>query len=362
MKGQNHSDPSLYDERAMAMLGHELDNVLNGLLGMTRLLRESGLNPEQERWSRAIEQSGRQMHRLVACFRSGPGPSDREPLPCALPTDGIDLLEQALISHTPSALASGNRLLMTVEPDVPYTWHCDPCRLRQVIDNLLGNALKFTTAGEVRLHAARACPGSDRLRIRVLDSGPGIDPAVGNRIFEPWEQGHEDIRRDFGGSGLGLYICQLAAMAMGGTLSWSTPGSGGACFEACFPGMLRDEGEPPERAPRLLRRVHCVLHLREPLRGSVIGWLARLGVGWHDAGATTPPAASGGLLISVSELPVGADPPGPTLLLKPVHEGGRSCGDRSVAAPILGCNLGPALFGMVLEWWWVSDERRDSIP
>ena len=74
MKGRNHRNPSGRNERAMAMLGHELDNVLNGLLGMTQLLRESGLSPEQDRWSCAIEQSGRQMRRLVARFRSGAGP------------------------------------------------------------------------------------------------------------------------------------------------------------------------------------------------------------------------------------------------------------------------------------------------
>lgn len=360
MKGPDHSNPSSCSGRALAVLGHELDNVLNGLLGMTRLLRESGLNPEQERWSRAIEQSGCQLNRLVSNFRSGSGPADRVVLLRIVPTDGIDLLEQVLISHAPSAAASGNRLLLTVEPDVPGTWHCDPCRLRQVIDNLLGNALKFTAGGEVWLHAKRTHPGSDRLLIRVLDSGPGIDPAVGGRIFEPWEQGHEGIRQEFGGSGLGLYICQSAMAAMGGTLGWSTPASGGACFEACLPGMFREEGVASAPVPRLLQQIDCVLQLREPLRGSVAAWLARLGVRWQDADATTQSFDVGGLLVSVRELLATTDQPGPTLLLEPLTEGGSSCGGRSVAAPIVGCSLGPALFGMALEWLWVRNDKRDS--
>jgi hypothetical protein len=161
---------------------------------------------------------------------------------------------------------------------------------------------------------------------------------------------------------LGLYVCRAAVEAMGGTLSWSTPASGGACFEACLPGMLREEGVASARAPRLLREIHCVLQLREPLRGSVAGWLARLGVRWHDACAHAPPPGAGALLIGVSELEADAGQPGPTLLLKPVIEGGRLCGGKSVAAPILGCSLGPALFAMALEWLWVRNDKRDSVP
>ena len=362
MKGRNHRDPSLCSERAMAVLGHELDNVLNGLLGMMQLLRESGLSPEQDRWSRAIEQSGRQMHRLVSNFRPSPDQPERRPRPCPTTLDGIDLLEQVLISHAPSAAAHGNRLLLTVAPDVPEVWHCDPCLLRQVIDNLLGNALKFTAGGEVRLCAARAHQGMDRLRITVVDSGPGIDPAMGNRIFEAWEQGDERIRHTFGGSGLGLYICQSAVLAMGGTLRWSKPAAGGACFEVHLPGILREEQAVPAKAPGLLREVHCLLQLHEPLRGSVAGWLTRLGVGWRDAGATPFPEGPPRVLIAVSELAAGTDQPGPTLLLKPLDGSAGPAGGTSVAAPILGCNLGPALLGMALEWLWVRGGRRDSIP
>ena len=94
MKGRNHRNPSGRNERAMAMLGHELDNVLNGLLGMTQLLRESGLSPEQDRWSCAIEQSGRQLRRLVATFRSGAGPVDRSP---ALRIDGEAVAVAAVV-------------------------------------------------------------------------------------------------------------------------------------------------------------------------------------------------------------------------------------------------------------------------
>jgi hypothetical protein len=362
MKGQNHSDPAARSDRAMAMLGHELDNVLNGLLGLTQLLRESGLSPEQDRWSRAIEQSGWQLRQLVSTFRSGRSPVDRGPALHTLPVDAIDLLEQVLISHAPAAAANGNRLLLTVEPEVPGIWHCDPCRLRQVIDNLLANALKFTRGGEVRVHAARSRHGPDRLHLSVVDSGPGIDPAAGKRIFEAWEQGHEHIRRDFGGSGLGLFICRSVVAAMGGTLRWTAPASGGARFEAQLPGMFRGEVTVSAQAPSLLRKVHCVLELREPVRGSVAGWLARLGVRWHDACATAPPPGVGALLVGVSEIHAGAEQPGPTLLLTPLQECDSLSGARSVAPPILGCSLGPVLLGMVLEWLWVRRDRRDSIP
>jgi hypothetical protein len=298
------------------------------------------------------------MRRLVEKFRPAPDQTDRRLRLRTRSIDGIDLLEQVLISHAPSAAANDNRLLLTVEPDVPGAWHCDPCLLRQVIDNLLGNALKFTSGGEVRLYAARSRQAPDRLRITVLDSGPGIDPAVGNRIFEPWEQGHENVRHRFGGSGLGLYICHSVVTAMGGTLHWSAPASGGACFDARLPGVLREAGAVAAPAPRLLGDVHCLLQLSEPLRGSVAGWLARLGVRWQDAGAGALPADPARLPVGVSELAAGAGQPGPTLLLTPVDECGGLSGGSRVAAPILGCSLGPALLGMVLEWLWVRNDRR----
>ena len=112
----------------------------------------------------------------------------------------------------------------------------------------------------------------------------------------------------------------------------------------------------------MLREVLCFLQLREPLRGSVAGWLARLGVQSQDASAAALQPGQGGFAVRVSELGANAGQPGPELVLTPLNERGSLSGGRSVAAPVLGCSLGPALLGMVLEWLWVRDDRRDSVP
>lgn len=387
MKGPNHPDQLKHVEQDMALLGHELDNVLNGLLGMSHLLRESGLNPEQECWSRAIEHAGRQLRQLVSTFRAGPGLADSEPVSRIQCIDGIDLLEQVLLSHTPAALANGDRLLLTVTPEVRRHWGCDPCLLRQVLDNLLGNAIKFTTDGEVLLHVAtlRLRPGW--LRMTVLDTGPGIDPAVGERIFEAGNQGHPDTQSQFGGSGLGLFICRRAVTALGGTLTWSPAQGGGSRFEIllsagvqagnrCGPGAGVQDGPaaglahwPADRPAHwlarsslILPRLSCRLALSGHLFESVSGWLERLGVPWQPAGAVERAIEPAGLAVVVSEHPAAAGQPGPTLLLQPLNGGRKPIHACAVPAPVLCCTLGPALLGMALEWLWLSNEKPGSAP
>lgn len=370
MKRPDQSDPGMGVEQHMAMLGHELDNVLNGLLGMSRLLRESGLNAEQERWSRAIEHSGRQLRRLVSNFRSGPGLAERQPVPRVQFVDGIDLLEQVVLSHAPSALANGNRLLLNVTPEVPAAWACDPCLLRQVLDNLLGNAIKFSAGAEVLLQVAAGGRRPGWLRITVSDSGPGIDPAMGNRIFEAGVRGAPVPGSRSGGSGLGLFICRRAVAALGGTLGWSSAPGGGARFEVLLPNVLaalvtgaqNSLAEGPLRSSRILQSMSCRLALSGPLLESVAGWLERLGVPWHDAATADQPADPASLVIAVSEHSAAVGQPGPILLLEPLNDGRDPAGARAVPAPILCCTLGPALLGMALEWLWLRDDRPGSAP
>ncbi len=192
MKVRKDSGSPPVIHQGVAELGHELGNVLNGLLGMTRLVRDSGLNAEQEYWLRAIEQSGCQMRRLVDAFWLGPTQTGEFIHPNPVDLDGIELLEQALLAHAPAARRNADRLLLTVAPDVPRYWHCDPCLLRQLLDNLLGNALKFTRSGEVVLEVAARLQGNDptdTLLLAVIDSGPGIDAALGRRMFRAYERG-----------------------------------------------------------------------------------------------------------------------------------------------------------------------------
>ena len=349
-------------DRSAAILGHELENVLNGLLGMARLLRESGLSPEQERWSRAIEQSGRQLRRLVSSYRSqyagpsvvaegAPAVTSREAI------DGIDVLEQAVLSHSPAAAHRRNRLLLTVDPTLPRIWRVDPCRLRQLLDNLLGNANKFSDNGEIILEAR--LEGDAGLRIAVSDSGPGVKPADCRRIFEAWEQGSEPLARRFGGSGLGLYVCRQAASAMGGAISVASPPGGGACFELRLPRAVAPAAGPDPILSRLLPRLECQLQLRGALRRSVDGWLDRLGVARAAVGgASLSRSRERRLRLRISELPVPGQA-GPLLLMSPVDPAASRIAARRLSAPIVGSSLGPVLLEIALEWVWLRRGTQD---
>ena len=347
MMGRKGRSSNSTADRVMAELDHELGNVVNGLLGMAQLVRDSGLNAEQDYWLKAIEQSGRQLGRLVDAFRRHGTSADCPVLVHPTYLDGIDLLEQVLISHEPAARSGGNRLFLIVGADLSRCWHSDPCLLRQLLDNLLGNAAKFTRSGTIVVEAAPDYTDSaarGALVLAVTDSGPGVNEEVGQRVFEAYQQGPDP---DAGGSGLGLFICSNIVRALGGRIGWSKPSRGGARFELRLPGVVAERGTTAVHSPRLLRSMHCRLRLRDPLRTSVTGMLDRLGVAWSLDGATR--AGEGEPTILIREAAASPRYPGPNLELRPAHAGGAGSPARRLRAPILECTLGPLLLQMGLE-------------
>ncbi len=376
MKGRKGGASPSKINQGVVELGHELGNVLNGLLGMTRLVRDSGLNAEQEYWLEAIEQSGRQLRSLVESFLQEPR-RPGEPLRLnPVDLDGIELLEQALLAHAPAARDAAGRLLLTVAPALPRSWRCDPCMLRQVLDNLLGNAIKFTPAGEVVLEALTPTDGDwppGTLRLAVVDTGPGIDAALGRRMFRAYERGVDGVRDTAPGYGLGLFICRRIVHAMGGAIGWSSPDAGGARFEVTLPEVLA----PARGAPlpsRILRSVECCLDLRGTLRQSVASCLTRLGVSWRQPGQGEAPVTAAGtgtgdsgqsaeqLCIFVAEVPAVVGRAGPTLSLRAETPTGHVTGSKCLQAPILECTLGPALLELALQWLWVRNDKPGSAP
>lgn len=340
--------PGLKDSAAgvseeVAVLRHELANVIDGLSGMTRLLRSSGLGPDQSCWLDAIEGSAEQLRHLVRgvdreCTRRPPGTQIRTNGPC--------LIERAVVAHAPVADAKGLRLMLAFDPDLPDHWNCDGPTLRQLLDNLLGNALKFTDRGDVML-GVRAEPGGS-LRIEVRDTGPGIPGKDISRIFQVRERGSNGKGRP--GSGLGLPLCRRIVGDLGGEIEYRPGQGGGSVFEVRLPGVLGADRGPP-RKPAALNSVYCVLDLDARLKQSVASCLDRLGVAWRGHGVADSESGADRLVIGVEEASRRAGDPWAGIRLSPLG-GARSAQSEQLRPPVLESALERVLLGQVLRWRW----------
>ena len=218
----------------LANLGHEVRTPMTGVLGMSELLLTTPLAPAQQSQVQAIRRAGEHLLRLVNdaldLTRIEAG---RLELECA-PFDPQTVVDDAVALMRPLAQRKGLRFEVEVAPDLPSRLLGDATRVRQIVLNLLGNAIKFTERGEVVLRIATLSPRG--LRIDVIDTGPGLDAAQQRRLFRRYEQadGARTASR-YGGSGLGLAICQDLAVAMGGGIELRSAPGEGACFIVRLP-------------------------------------------------------------------------------------------------------------------------------
>ncbi len=213
----------------LASMSHDIRTPMNGVLGFADLLRQQGgLTPDQRRSVDHIAQSGQTMVRLLNDILDF---SRLEAGQMALEAGEVrlhDELEYCLGLFRPRAAEKGLTLAAIVDDEVPLRMVGDPLRLRQVLLNLIGNAVKFTDHGHVEVHA-RAQRGalSTQLAITIADTGCGIAPEALGRIFGRYCQAHSATARKHGGSGLGLAICkQLVELMDGHILATSEPGRG----------------------------------------------------------------------------------------------------------------------------------------
>ena len=231
----------------LANLGHEVRTPMTGVLGMSELLLSAPLAPAQQAQVQAIRRAGEHLLRLVndaldlTRIEAGRLELDRAPF------DPRALVEDAVALMRPLALRKALRFDVVVEDGVPPALSGDATRVRQILLNLLGNAIKFTERGEVALRLAALSPQG--LRIEVLDTGPGLDAEQQRRLFRRYEQadGARTASR-YGGSGLGLAICQDLAVAMGGGIALRSAPGEGACFIVRLPLPQTARAEDPRRA------------------------------------------------------------------------------------------------------------------
>lgn len=243
-------------ERAQAaflmMMSHEVRTPLNGILGLSDLLIDGRAPAEEAQgYLKLIGDSGRHLLLLIDDIldysRLDSGRLKLEATVFDLP----DLVANTVSMIRPAATAKGLAMGVSVGDGVPARVIGDPDRLRQVLANLIGNAVKFTEAGAVTVTVDHAAAG--RVAFTVRDTGIGIPPEALPTLFDAFTQADGSTTRRFGGTGLGLAICSRLVSLMGGSIAAdSTPGAGSAFrFEIALPQAPAPAPPPAARVPRL---------------------------------------------------------------------------------------------------------------
>ncbi|UKE49109.1 hybrid sensor histidine kinase/response regulator [Xanthomonas cerealis] len=265
----------------LATMSHEIRTPLNGIIPMLELIARGQLGTEQREMLRASNDSSLQLLRIVDDILDY-SKLEANRLELEITSFNLrDLLDGVLHLMQRSAEAKGLRVSLQLDPAVRLPVRGDPVRLRQVLSNLIGNAIKFTARGSVELRVRRLgeTPAQHLLRLEVRDTGIGISPEQQQRLFRSFTQADASTTRLYGGTGLGLAICKRIVDLMGGRIGVESVSDRGATFWFEIP-LLKVIGDLPQIQGGL-PRLHALLvgadlRLYQRLKGLLPNWGVQL--------------------------------------------------------------------------------------